>query len=125
MMSGENTAPIGAAKYEQHSNGSNSREAAYPARFLLDCRLCGGDWCDDRGKISKKFSGKLFRRRVDKATAELGDLTANLRIDCIIQHGDAFTLRLQSDTRAAFGKAGDAARALSRNMIPVWRIEIG
>src|SRR6266566_2103188 len=75
------------------------------------------------GKIGKELIGQLFGGPVDQALAELGELAADLGLD-IISEKRAAILVGQSDRSAALGKAGDAALALARDLVAVWRIEI-
>src|SRR6202012_2534966 len=68
------------------------------------------------GEIGKELVGQFLGRAVDQALAELGQLAADLRLDVVGQQRAAILVG-ERHRCAALGEAGNAALALTRDLV--------
>src|ERR1700761_3026630 len=74
-------------------------------------------------EIGEELVGQFLGRAVDQALPELGELTADLRLDVVAQKRTAVLVGERHDG-AALGETGNPALALAGDLVAVGRIEI-
>ena len=92
--------------------------------FFLRLAFNFGRGRNNFAEFLKEIASKLFARRINQATTQLGQFTANLRLDGIMQYR-RIAIRLKGNLSTPFGKARSAARTFAGDCIAIRGIEIG